>query len=323
MDIESSRVEGLRVRVFRDEDPGELGDQGDHLPLIVSVPKPNRDGSPVIETGDQWVRDFDVTRVAWAVRLWAKGNVREEPTARYLWLAYGVRAKLIHTASDGDTWWAVATPSWIGIVLGSDADVDAALEESAQFVREWCAGEIYCYQVEYEAEWTHHATGLKRQEWQPLENGDYSSSSMVGYDHAMEEARGALAEVELEQPIVCPQARPHYHRPRQLDLWKAVAEPATLEAFTVVGHEHEREVAWSYWLECGTNDAVQVDAARIWMALVACATGAMRVDAALALECRDLVTCDWSRYRAALSPQAADAVFHLAVCGDGLVPNPT
>jgi len=322
MEIESSRVEGLRVRVFRDEDPGELGDQGDFGPLVVSVPKPNRDGSPVIEDGGQYVGDFDVTRLAWAASHYAIGNVREEPTARYLWLAYGVKAQLIQTTPDGDTWWAVATPEWITSVLGSDADVDAALEQSAQFVRDWCEGNVYGYTVEYEAEWTHHATGLKRQEWQPLENGDYSSSGMVGYDYAVEEARRALAEVELEQPIMCPQARPHYYRPRELDLWKAVAEPATLEGFTVVGHEHERETAWSYWLECGTNDAVQVDAARIWMALVAAATGAMRIDAALALECRDLVTCDWSRYRTPLSPQAADAVFHLAVCGDGLVPDP-
>jgi hypothetical protein len=321
MEIESSRVEGLRVRVFHDEDPGELDDQGDFLPLVVSVPKPNRDGSPVIQAGAQWEDGFDTTRLAWAASHYAIGNVREELTARYLWLAYGVRVKLIQTDPDGDTWWAVSTPQWIASALGSEEGVEAALEHAVTFVKNFNDGEVYGYAVEYKAEWSHTATGLRRTEWQPLENGDYTSSRMVGYEYAVEEAERALAETELEQPVTFPQQRPWRYRLRQLDLWKAVAEPATLEAFTVVGHEGEDTVAWSYWLECGTNEAVQVDAARIWMALVACATGSMRIDPAVAQECRNLVTCDWSRYRAPLSPQAADAVFHLAVCGDESAPN--
>lgn len=316
MEIESSRVEGLRVRVFHDEDPGELDDQGDFLPLVVSVPKPNRDGSPVIQAGGQWEDGFDPTRLAWAASRWAIGNVREELTARYLWLAYGVRAKLIQTDADGDTWWAVATQPWIASALGSEDGVEAALEQAVTFVKDFNDGDVYCYAVEYEAEWSHAATGFKRTEWQPLEgDGDYTSSAMVGYEYAVEEARRALAEVELEQPVTFPQQRPWAFRRRELDLWKAVAEPATLEAFTVTGHENEREAWWSYWLECGTNDAVQVDAARIWVALVACATGAMQIDPGVALECRDLVTCDWTGYKAPLSPEAADVVFHVAVCG--------
>lgn len=316
MEIESGTVEGLRVRVYKDEDPGELDDQGDFLPLVVSVPKPNRDGSPVVQAGGQWEGGFDVTRVAWAASHYAIGNVREELTARYLWLAYGVRVKLIQTDSDGDTWWAVSTPEWIASALGSEDGVEAALEQAVTFVKAFNEGDVYGYAVEYEAEWSHAATGFKRTEWQPLEgDGEYTSSQLVGYEYAVEEAERALAETELEQPVTFPQQRPWRFRLRQLDLWKAVAEPATLEAFTVVGHENEREAAWSYWLECGTNDAVQVDAARIWMALVACATGSMRIDSAVALECRTLVTCDWTDYKAPLSPKAADVVFHVAVCG--------
>jgi hypothetical protein len=280
---------------------------------VVSVPKPNRGGSPVIEAGAQYVRGFDVTRLAWAVTHYAIGNVREEPTARYLWLAEGVHVRLIQTSPDGGTWWAVATPEWVSAVLGAE-DVAASLEQDAQFVRDWCDGEVYCYNVEYEAEWTHNATGSRRKEWQPLAGGEYMGN-LVGYDAAVAEARMALADAELSGPVVFPQERPGMYRRRGKKLWRTVAGPATLEGFVVEGHEAEGDPNWLYYLQHCTDDAVMVDAYSVWVALVACATGAMRLDPELALQCRDLVTADWSEELTPLSPEAADAVFHVAVCG--------
>lgn len=66
MEIESGRVEGLRVRVYHDDDPMPLDEQGDFLPLVVSVPAPRRGGSPVVEAGGQYAGGFDITRLAWA-----------------------------------------------------------------------------------------------------------------------------------------------------------------------------------------------------------------------------------------------------------------
>lgn len=314
MEIESDRVDGLRVRVYTDEDPMPLDGQGDFLPLVVSVSKPNRGGAPVVEAGGEYAGGFDVTRLAWAADHYAVGNVREEPTARYLWLAYGVTVKLIETTGDGDTWWAVATPEWVEAAFGpwdEKPALEKALEQAAQFVRDWCEGEVYCYSVEYEAEWTHNATGHKRTEWQPFEGGDSSLSGMVGYDYAVAEARRALAEVELAAPVEWPRGYPAHPL-----LWRCVAEPATLESFVVTGHESEGEPSWMYWLACGTGDSVPVDANAAWVALLACATGAVPgVEPGWVLECRDLVTADWADKPAPLSPEAADAVFQVLVCG--------
>lgn len=316
MEIDSSRVDGLRVRVYTDEDPMSLDEQGDFLPLVVSVPAPRLGGSPQVEAGGEYAGDFDITRLAWAVSRWARGNVREELTARYLHLAYGVTVKLIETATDGTTWWAVATPEWFTSVVGVvayDETVASALEQAAQFVRDYNEGDVYCYSVEYEAEWVHNATGHKRTEWQPLAGGDSSLSDMVGYDYAVEEARRALAEAELEAPVEWPRGYPAHPL-----LWRCVAEVAPLESFVLEGHESVAEPGWLYWLACGTNEAVPVDGDAVWVALLACATGAVPgVEAAEALECRDLVTGDWypAALAAPLSPETADVVFHVAACG--------
>lgn len=316
MEIKSNRVDGLRVRVYIDEDPMPLDGQGDFLPLVVSVPAPRRGGSPVVEAGGQYAGDFDITRLAWAVDRYAVGNVREEPTARYLHLAYGVTVKLIETAPNGDTWWAVATPQWISAALGgpSDdaqvrADVPAALEQSAQFVRDYNEGDVYCYSVEYEAEWVHNATGHRRTEWEPLAGGDSSLSGMVGYEYAVAEARRALAEAELEAPVEWPRGYPAHPL-----LWRCVAEPVTLESFVVEAYLGGPD--WAYWVVCSAKDAERVDADNVWVAVLACATGsAPGVEPEVALACRDLVTADWSEKPAPLSPEAAEVVFHVAVCG--------
>lgn len=301
MEIESERVAGLRVRVYQDEDPMLLDEQGDFLPLVVSVPKPNRGGAPVTHAGESYIGDFDITALAWAASHYAIGNVREEPTARYLWLAYGVRVKLIETAANGDTWWVVATHDWVVATFGPWNEryaLDGLLERAAQFVRDYNAHEVYCYQVEHEIEW-----------WEPL--ADYGSSDLVGYDYAVEEARRALAEAELEAPVEWPKGYPVHPL-----LWRCVAEAATLESFAVEGHAAEGEPGWMYWLGCGTNNPELVDADGVWVALLACATGAVPgVEPGVALECRDLVTADWSEEPAPLSRQTAEVVFHVAACG--------
>lgn len=300
MEIKSDRVGGLRVQVYIDEDPMPLDGQGDFLPLVVSVPAPKRGGSPVVEAGGQYAGGFDITRLAWAVQEYAVGNVREEPTAEYLRSEYGVTVRLIETAPDGSTWWAVATPQWYTSVVGVvayDETVDPAMEQAAQFVRDWREGEVYGYQVEHEIEW-----------WEPL---GYGVWDLVGYDYAVAEARRALAEAELEAPVEWPRGYPAHPL-----LWRCVAEPVTLESFVVEGHFGEGGPGWTYWLACGTNDAERVDADNVWVAVLACATGsAPGVEPEVALACRDLVTADWSEKPAPLSPEAAEVVFHVAVCG--------
>lgn len=315
--IESTRVEGLRVALYRQEDKSPLSDEGDWLPPIVCVMP--ADGE--FFAGEQYAGKVSARDFAHSVR--RSKNIGEAPA--------DLQRRLHQHHGFGQTehlgqWWALATPEWVATLTPglSEVEIQAELLRCAEYALDWDHGRIYGWRIEREVVYTSDPDRLgdvqQMTEWEEQD----SCWGYVGMAWAEQNAREQLADEELREPIVLPQGRPSVQQDRAAMLWKAVVEPALIapEPFFHVGiGDTTGDAGWGINLRLGWGEDVtaehRFDEHTAWMALIAIAAGAMRVEPELALECRALVM-GWTEK--ALSKAAAEAVVQVALVGEAPYP---
>lgn len=312
--ITSTRVKGLRVLLEHDENPGELDDE-----WMAPALRVEERGRSVVHAeyaaGEQWAPRLAASAFAATVlKLETPAAVRE-----WLRTEHGIEHAEYRYCG-----WVIATSEWVA-ELGEGADVAAALKACADTFEDHAGGYVYGWKLQRETTWR-SMHGQEMTTWTTVED----LWDLVGWEYAQQSARDALADAELKEPVKFPQQRPHVIALQSKRLWEAVIAPALLgetraDYFTVRTVLPPNGRVWGVDLRIGwgteTSVEQRLDESRTWAALVAIATGALPIDAHLALECRDLATADTIKPVTPLSKDAADVVIQVALLGEAPYPN--
>jgi hypothetical protein len=337
--FQSERVDGLRVVLFKDDDPAGM-DEDHGMPYTVRL-WTGRSGDCTAEAGEHWAGNLDPEDIA----ILRAEHRDDELVASELCSVFGaLDVECIQPGQGGDRWYLIATPQFVAEAMGITGDpkdftpeqralIRTALTQAAETVTDHVEGNIYRWELQRQIKGlTVYYNGDEENvdTWQT----DESCGSLVGWKWAQEDALDQLADAELSAPVTFPQQRPHAIARRGVWLWTTVAAPA-LSGDDIAKYIHIRrtenaeEFGWSVDLRLGwgidTTTERRFDEDTAWAALVACASGALRIDSAVALECRDLVQADWrsgaTPMSKPLSKRAAETVVQVALIGAAPYPD--